>query len=82
MTGLIEISLTDRQFTWSNMREDPYLAKLDRYWSLKIGKHVLVYPEYIHAPDLHRITHRFVWFQERRICNKLGCFSLRSDGWK
>lgn len=30
MTGLIEILLHDRQFTSSNMREDPCLAKLDR----------------------------------------------------
>lgn len=28
--GLIEITITDRRFTWSNMRENPSLAKLDR----------------------------------------------------
>lgn len=41
--GLIEISLLDRQFTWSNIREDPYLVMLDRVlvsytWEARFGQ--------------------------------------------
>lgn len=41
-TGLIEISFLDQQFTWSNMREYPCLAKLDRVlisdaWETRFG---------------------------------------------
>jgi hypothetical protein len=35
--GLIEIPLSDRQFTWSNLQDPPILARLDR---------VLVNPEW------------------------------------
>lgn len=28
--GLMDLLITGRDFTWSNLHEDPYLAKLDR----------------------------------------------------